>query len=403
MTRSGRDNLLFLGIGCMSSIVNSKDKRRKHSLEKVRATLEAEGYRLLSKEYTSSNQRLEYICPKGHQRIFTFKCFLQGQRCGKCARSVRLSIEEVREKFESENYKLLTEVYKNTQQKLDFICPQGHEHSIRYGDFYTGYRCGKCAKTAKPTFQGVKAKFESEGYVLLSKEYTNAMKHLEFICPKGHYGSTNYSRFKQGHRCNQCAVDARRGEGCKRWNPLRTDQERMDERKYPEYAIWRKAVFVKHDYTCVACCNRGGDLEAHHLESYSANLHLRLEVLNGVVLCRQHHADFHQKYGYVDNTKSQFEKYLLENFGRQLPHQKELAEIIAANTEVRKQAPCKVKLPYRLDLAGKSFSKWSVVRYAGKNKWGQNIWECVCDCSTLRNVPTYMLTTNKSKSCGCKR
>ena len=43
----------------------------------------------------------------------------------------KLTIEFVRESFEAEGYELLTEEYIGSKQKLDYICPKGHKHSIR--------------------------------------------------------------------------------------------------------------------------------------------------------------------------------------------------------------------------------------------------------------------------------
>jgi len=44
----------------------------------------------------------------------------------------RLSYDYIKSQFEKEGYTLLTQEYKNNNQKLDYICPNGHKHSIQW-------------------------------------------------------------------------------------------------------------------------------------------------------------------------------------------------------------------------------------------------------------------------------
>lgn len=105
------------------------------------------------------------------------------------------------------------------------------------------------------------------------------------------------------------------GENHPQWNPNITDEDRVDKRKYPEYQDWRKAVYERDDYICQVCSNIRGNLNAHHLESYTSNKELRTTLSNGVTLCETCHKDFHHQYGYGDNTKEQFEEYKGEKNG----------------------------------------------------------------------------------------
>lgn len=54
------------------------------------------------------------------------------------------------------------------------------------------------------------------------------------------------------------------------------------------------------------------------------------------------------------------------------------------------------------NLQFKRFGKLFVLdKLKYKHKSGDYLWECLCDCGTLHNVTTNGLTSNKVKSCGC--
>ena len=94
------------------------------------------------------------------------------------------------------------------------------------------------------------------------------------------------------------------------YKPDKTDNEREAGRIIPGYKEWVKAVYEKDRYTCQRCGdNRGGNLNAHHLDGYSWCKEKRTDISNGVTLCEKCHLEFHRTYGYNNNTKEQFYKF----------------------------------------------------------------------------------------------
>lgn len=82
-----------------------------------------------------------------------------------------------------------------------------------------------------------------------------------------------------------------------------------------EYRDWRKDVLERDKFTCIVCGDDNNDMHAHHLESFAKNKDLRFDVDNGVTLCILCHdpskvGSFHNVYGTINNTKSQFYEYL---------------------------------------------------------------------------------------------
>ncbi|MFB2894032.1 hypothetical protein ACE1CI_14070 [Aerosakkonemataceae cyanobacterium BLCC-F50] len=168
--------------------------------ERVQQSFEAEGYQLLDK-YRSKKRRLRFICPKGHKYSISWDNWNSGTRCAICTGRV-VTRKQVKDAFKAEGYTLLTPYKRDNTQKLDFICPKGHDHSITWADFQAGCRCSLCNKPfVNPEI--VKEFFISAGYTPLS-EYQKSDDKIPYICPKGHQHSITWNSFKNGCRCPEC-------------------------------------------------------------------------------------------------------------------------------------------------------------------------------------------------------
>ena len=172
----------------------------------IRKQFEKEGYQLLSPEYKNAFQKLNYICPKGHNHNITWRAWKQGQRCFHCnILKKRHTIEFIRSKFEKEEYQLLTTKYKNAFQKLEYICPKGHKHHITWVSWYNGNRCYFCSNHIKPTIEQIRKEFEEEGYQLLTDNYIRGAQKLKYICPKGHKHAITWNDWHHSKaRCYYC-------------------------------------------------------------------------------------------------------------------------------------------------------------------------------------------------------
>ncbi len=125
----------------------------------------------------------------------------------------RKNFQDIKQEFERRDYILLTEEkdYKNAiiTTKLKYICPKGHESSIRWHEFQQGQDCKKCkdkfnSEKRRKNYQEIKKEFERRDYILLTeeKDYENAFTKLKYICPEGHESSIRWNDFQQGHGCS---------------------------------------------------------------------------------------------------------------------------------------------------------------------------------------------------------
>ena len=58
-------------------------------------------------------------------------------------------------------------------------------------------------------------------------------------------------------------------------------------------------------------------------------------------------------------------------------------------------------VPNKIDLTNKRFERLLVIKEAGRNKQGNVIWKCKCDCGNYTYVVGSRLRNGHTKSCGC--
>jgi len=105
----------------------------------------------------------------------------------------------------------------------------------------------------------------------------------------------------KGCGCLQHVVpESRRGDNHPGYKPELTDEERVSRRVFEGQDVFRSSIFKRDDYTCVACGERGGKLEAHHIKPWSAFPGLRYQKRNLVTLCVKCHGDFHDTHSRQD-------------------------------------------------------------------------------------------------------
>ena len=63
-----------------------------------------------------------------------------------------------------------------------------------------------------------------------------------------------------------------------------------------EYKEWRKNIFERDNFTCQICDDdKGGNLNAHHIKNFRDYPELRLDIDNGITLCKKCHIDIHKQ------------------------------------------------------------------------------------------------------------
>ncbi len=99
------------------------------------------------------------------------------------------------------------------------------------------------------------------------------------------------------------------------WKP-QLEEKNIRNSNWYYNRTWSKRVKKRDLYMCSICKNRfdSKDLEAHHINSYKMDKISRLNIDEGVTMCKKHHQNFHIKYGRGNNNLEQFQefKYMYE-------------------------------------------------------------------------------------------
>lgn len=263
------------GYGCPKCAANKLSEDRRHDIEYIRSGFEKRDCILKSTEYINAYIKLDYICPNGHEHSIRWNDFQQGYGCPKCAveknaNAKRHDIKYIREQFAKREFILKATEYINAHIKLDYVCPNGHEHSMSWNHFRQGRGCPYCSKKIKPTIEGIREQFNSRNFILKSTVYVNAHSKLDYTCPNGHEHSMAWTDFQQGNGCPTCANIKMSGEGNPSWKGGISCDPYCDAWADKDY---KESIKQRDGYRCQNpyCKCNGGILVIHHIDFNKKN------------------------------------------------------------------------------------------------------------------------------------
>ncbi len=222
---------------------------KKLNINEVKTGFEQRGWKLVSKEYQNSQKALHVICQAGHLTTISWNNFQRGQGCQVCAGNQKFSFEEVKKYFEQKKCKLLSENYSNSQELLKYICDCGREAKINFAEFRRGRRCIDCrgekisqALTQELPIEKMKLLCEASNSQFIQAYREKKRIKLDFICKCGKLHSTLWTNFQKTQNCKKCGNLKVSGENSYMWN---SDRELVETNKLMQrrcYGLVRRSL-----------------------------------------------------------------------------------------------------------------------------------------------------------------
>lgn len=309
------------------------NQRPKWTIEEVKTIVEKEGYRCISKVHINSKSKLKLECNKHHKFLIVWNSFLRGVRCSECAGNKPLTLKKIKAKVEIDGYRCVSKVYINSKTKLNFICPKGHSFLMIWNCFQQGHRCtnSECLKErlSGKNHHNWKGGISRKGPSVYNtyahqldwcEEVRRDPEHPRFLnvrctetsCRKWFLPSTEdtkhriktlngkqkgESRFYCSKKCKQtCSIYNQKlyPKGFKTRNGRDSEVQ----------AELRDMVLKRDGYICLKCGSEE-KLECHHIESLNCNPLMSADVDNCMTVCESCHDEIHKEEGcrYVDLRK----------------------------------------------------------------------------------------------------
>ena len=246
----------------------------KLTLEFVKGEFEKKGCILLAKEYKNAQTKMDYICKNGHRHSISWNSWSSGKdgsRCPYCYGNVPFTIENVKEEFTKKGAILLTTTYINNKQKLDYICKRGHKTTTTLDNWRQNHDCKYCVGNTKHTIEFIRSEFDKAGLELLSTVYIGRHEKLKYKCKKrGHIHYMTYGKLKYGRNCPTCAIENNSGPNHCNW--------KGGISKEPYCQEWtkkfRESIKKRDGHKCMnPYCNSKDpyDLTIHHIDYNKKN------------------------------------------------------------------------------------------------------------------------------------
>lgn len=311
------------GQRCEKCSTKRANKKKMKPIEEVDMFFNNNNYKIIEglDTYKNSKSQLVTLCPNNHIYKTNYNSFYNGHRCPECQGITRYNIDIVRKIFEDRNYTLLENTYINSTFLMKYVCEK-HPCEIQYISLHNllnGSMCRFCRNEnndipSRYTLEDLQKIFSNNNCTLLSNKYENEESDLLYICnthkEHGIFITTLRKFRKNMFKCPICFKENYTGENNPLYNYNKTQEERLQDRKYYEYSQWRINVFKRDNYTCQCCKNKGTYLNAHHIENYSSNIEKRLDINNGITLCKDCHKQFHIIYGKYNNNLEQLDNFI---------------------------------------------------------------------------------------------
>lgn len=160
----------------------------------------------ISETYKNSILPLKWICKEGHFYEMSYVMYLRSTTCPDCRKAKPLSLEDCNEFAKNKNGKCLSKEYTSSNTKMEWECKEGHNWFATFGSLKSRDSwCYKCAVAKRTnTIENAQKLAEKYNGKCLSIEYTTSKGKLKWQCEKGHVWEARYTNIQGGNWCGEC-------------------------------------------------------------------------------------------------------------------------------------------------------------------------------------------------------
>ena len=294
------------------SIISAANKIRCNLEEIKIKALSLGTWEIVDTKYVGSEKLLDVICTRHkHKRKMSWDNIKANKNCGECSKLInrqRLTYSFVKHSFESKHYKLLSTMYHNSEQQLDYECPKGHLHSMKWGNWSSGKRCPTC-HDERLTYE----KLNASSYKTFSKDLSTyevvvpiEVEDLTLLGVHCTYCNKIFTPTRLEVKNRLLAINTiDNGEcrfycsqSCKQACPIyyqsKTPGSFVPTESREMQPQFRKIVLERDDWTCQKCGTKDSELHAHHIDPVINNPVESCDIDNGITLCKTCHETAHQ-------------------------------------------------------------------------------------------------------------
>lgn len=190
-----------------------RSKSQRLDINIVNDFLKSRGFSLLDDEYKNARFKHRWRCRCGYEWGAPLYSLKAGTGCPKCGGTLPKTIKDAHALAKKRGIQFLDNEFSNTQTLHNWGCECGHKWEAPYARIDGGTGCAKCAGNVRLTTEDAKREVGKLGFKLLTEDYKNAQQKLTFRCEDGHTWRTSYnSVVHRGTGCPECAKKRNKSE-----------------------------------------------------------------------------------------------------------------------------------------------------------------------------------------------